>query len=1192
MLRGVRPGTPTSAGTPADVVSVPESAVLNAFQRLSTEIQEARGRAAAARIADDSEDASGRRTTPRGHRLSQSMRSTPGTRGSRSEREAASELAALRRRLDEAHDKLNAQVTKRKALERELKQKDSAAGKAKKAAEQSTARACARVRTIQQQMQAAKEESQRMVDRAVRQAKEANSKATNAAASAAQESDRADRAEAALASLRQSARRSGAAGAVSAGSDADGHRSEAAGEGGSTAGPSTPTRAGGPSSGPPGMSGSPSSRTPPGHSPLRPTGPSAGGVAPAQQHGELIAAERRLRETMDLLKDAERRAATAEGELKEMRTGMEDLRKQHRNEARELQRQLQQSKEKKEVARLRGLLAAAEKGEEEAKQRLAREQNTAREDAADLREQLSAAMKQLRELREKAAARDGGATGAGSSSLGKGAGEEPLQAPIAQQDGAMLSPADAQVLRRRAEDAEGRALAAQRDRDDLREQALKDAEALRQRIQDLERAGRLLHKEQDTSHARERRLRELTAELVQAKSQANETEHRMQLQVEDLKRRLREAQAEGARQGPRSAASAEYVAELRLQAKDADRRAGHEARRAEAAASELREAKEKARTEVVELQERLRSAQRKARQMQQQAEGASKKLEQEVQRQVRQKEREVRVFREVSGRALHATRPQDQELLAVVRVLEGRASGLEREVKGLREQRDVLAKALSKACAGLRGAGQDALAVEVQVAVRQAQFAAAGGSHHSSGDAGKGDASGGSAAGGWDVQDVRIDAVRERLAAEQEGMRDREEAHEAAREHATELAASLAEEVKRLEIELAEVKGERDALRVDLGARPSVRQWRDSRRQVEELERRVEAAMDLGVTVEQLDVRSRDLAEEEKARRRQTPTAVLARSDRLAHRLGLQVIDALPRDVCTGILREICVALELSDPYAAAAGVRTLVRVVHGLPPVEAFLSDAIETICEATDGLPQFDGDRARGAEAGAQGSSGRSVPPMLRGEALAAVLRRLRYMCDECNRCGELLQLRRQVERELGARDSGAVERLRDMDRARDGGVTSDGVTSAEGYTDAGIVKAVRGLVRLESAASQHGAVYEAAEAAQRGDRSVLSSIVRHYQDLFEVPNLQGTFASMSQLRFAASEHTALMASLRVELGLRAGTGVGPGSVVAAVRQLKKEVARSSAADAGAAAGALYALAGSKRARGASGAASVLQG
>jgi len=130
--------------------------------------------------------------------------------------------------------------------------------------------------------------------------------------------------------------------------------------------------------------------------------------------------------------------------------------------------------------------------------------------------------------------------------------------------------------------------------------------------------------------------------------------------------------------------------------------------------------------------------------------------------------------------------------------------------------------------------------------------------------------------------------------------------------------------------------------------------------------------MDLGVSVEQMAARSHDLAAEERARRKQTPTSVLARSDRLAHRLGLHVIDALPRDVCTGILREVCVALELSDPYAAAAGVRTLVRVVHGLPPVEAFLSDAIDAICESTDGLPQFDGDGARRAEAGAAAARG----------------------------------------------------------------------------------------------------------------------------------------------------------------------------------------------------------------------------
>ena len=80
----------------------------------------------------------------------------------------------------------------------------------------------------------------------------------------------------------------------------------------------------------------------------------------------------------------------------------------------------------------------------------------------------------------------------------------------------------------------------------------------------------------------------------------------------------------------------------------------------------------------------------------------------------------------------------------------------------------------------------------------------------------------------------------------------------------------------------------------------------------------------------------------------------------------------------------------------------------------------------------------------------------------------------------------------------------------------------------------------------------------------------------------NLQGTFPRMSQLRSAAAEHAALVGGLRVELGLRAGAGVGAASMVAAVRQLKLELARSSGGDAGSAATALHALAGTAIGRG----------
>ena len=75
--------------------------------------------------------------------------------------------------------------------------------------------------------------------------------------------------------------------------------------------------------------------------------------------------------------------------------------------------------------------------------------------------------------------------------------------------------------------------------------------------------------------------------------------------------------------------------------------------------------------------------------------------------------------------------------------------------------------------------------------------------------------------------------------------------------------------------------------------------------------------------------------------------------------------------------------------------------------------------------------------------------MPPRLRGEALAAVLRRLQYMCDECTRCGELLQLRQQLDRELGARSSEAVERGNQMVRASTGGDEgrSEGTRSVNG-------------------------------------------------------------------------------------------------------------------------------------------------
>jgi len=94
------------------------------------------------------------------------------------------------------------------------------------------------------------------------------------------------------------------------------------------------------------------------------------------------------------------------------------------------------------------------------------------------------------------------------------------------------------------------------------------------------------------------------------------------------------------------------VAELRLQSKDAERRAGQESRRAEAAAKELEELRRSSREEAAEAADRFKAEQRRANQLRLEVTATVRKLQLETQRYSRQKEHDVKVFREVSGRAL------------------------------------------------------------------------------------------------------------------------------------------------------------------------------------------------------------------------------------------------------------------------------------------------------------------------------------------------------------------------------------------------------------------------------------------------------------------------------------------------------------------------------------------------------------
>ena len=134
----VRPGTPTSGGSPSDVITLPESAILDAVSRLADQVRQARERAAAAYVASAS---GGRRGA-----------SSPALSMSRGSRSGASDVAGLWRRLDDTQQKLDNSNAKLKAAHRDIKQQRGDMDRAGKAHDAAEAKAKARVGAVQQQL--------------------------------------------------------------------------------------------------------------------------------------------------------------------------------------------------------------------------------------------------------------------------------------------------------------------------------------------------------------------------------------------------------------------------------------------------------------------------------------------------------------------------------------------------------------------------------------------------------------------------------------------------------------------------------------------------------------------------------------------------------------------------------------------------------------------------------------------------------------------------------------------------------------------------------------------------------------------------------------------------------------------------------------------------------------------------------
>ena len=156
---------------------------------------------------------------------------------------------------------------------------------------------------------------------------------------------------------------------------------------------------------------------------------------------------------------------------------------------------------------------------------------------------------------------------------------------------------------------------------------------------------------------------------------------------------------------------------------------------------------------------------------------------------------------------------------------------------------------------------------------------------------------------------------------------------------------------------LDELREEIENLRLELEARPSMRQWSEKQRELQEAEEKLH---DLTLM--------RGEAAELAAWRKHLSTRDRIKVDKKNHELGLWLLDSLPKVVTKEVLQGVCRELDVSDVSEVVPSIVKLKTVVHAVPRMERFISQ----VCGY---LFQRDS-RARGA--GGEGLGGGDRPTM----------------------------------------------------------------------------------------------------------------------------------------------------------------------------------------------------------------------
>ena len=253
--------------------------------------------------------------------------------------------------------------------------------------------------------------------------------------------------------------------------------------------------------------------------------------------------------------------------------------------------------------------------------------------------------------------------------------------------------------------------------------------------------------------------------------------------------------------------------------------------------------------------------------------------------------------------------------------------------------------------------------------------------------------------------------------------------------------------------QLKATEDENTNLLLELQSRPTVKQYKASERRIDELERKLYSA----VTAAQESADVREL-------KRHMGTKALIEQDKTNHRLRLERLDAIPREISKEILKQTCRELEINDVTLIAPCVRKMSKAMLLLPRLERFVNDVCGFVFKHSDAGADEGGKGSKKSKGGGGGTKRNSM------EEVMPVLSNWEKQLSNLGKSNEFRAIvvgelcRRSVVPSDGAA-SGDTKKSKGKSKGIFGGMFNYPGATPE-MSDEQALRAVRDLVELEKA------------------------------------------------------------------------------------------------------------------------------